>query len=160
MAERRRYLLTSSGLCRHVSIMEMPSCNFASAQLAACTCYAHAKVFPIAFTSDGTENARKNSHPSADGLLEGPTAATCEKGGRCMADAPQTSVCNYLQALMQAPECSASAKTAHSMIEQRQEYTRSIKRLENMIALPRLNQKRYDDSRSQHPPKRIDCGSR
>ena len=79
---------------------------------------------------------------SADGLLEGPTAAMCEKGGRCMADAPQTSVCNRVQSTQHASDSSASAKTSSSTIEPRRVYKRSIKRLEHIIALQKAQSKK------------------
>ena len=83
--------------------------------------------------AQGSEN--QTPCTSADGLLEGPTAVTCEKGGPPMADSPHKSVRNQIRDHLRASERLLSAKEPNSTAETRRDSRDSIKRLEHIIAV-------------------------
>ena len=80
-----------------------------------------------------TKNLHK--HTPADGLLEGPTAVTCENGDRRMADSLRSSVQNQVQDHLRSSERLRSANAPNSNAETRRVLGDSIKRLEHIIAV-------------------------
>ena len=78
---------------------------------------------------------------SADGLMEGPTAVMCEKGGRLMANSPHESV-HDMRAQVRAFERLLLSNTPKRVAELRQVSSDSIQRLEDMIAIQESRVKR------------------